>query len=79
MKLTPADRAAAALIWKPNEVFRVHYENGYPQAIMLGKTVVIHLIEKDIQTMACVEPLVELLNDGIWRLQELRVLAERGS
>ena len=81
MKLLPADRAdraAAALVRKPNGTFRVHYENGYPQAIMLGKVIVIHVIEGDCRTMACIEPLVALLNDGMRLECELRALVEKG-
>ena len=74
-----ADRAAAALVKKPNGVFHVRYENGYPVAIAIGKMDVVHLISGDTRTMACAEPLVELLNNGIRQMRELRELAERGA
>jgi len=71
-----ADRAAAALVKKPNGVFRVHYENGYPVAIAIGKVVVILLVEGDTRTMACVEPLVERLNGGIRLAKMIEDLGE---
>ena len=77
MKLPTADRAAAAIVRKPNGVFRVHYENGYPQAIMLGKVLVIPLFDRDCRTMACIEPLVARLNAGNLLECGLRELAEQ--
>ena len=77
MKLPTADRAAAALVRKPTGAFRVHYENGYPKAIMIGKVSVIHVAEGNTRTMACVELLVDRLNDGIRLQRELWALAER--